>query len=80
MTIFSYTITPPRRFGRSSGLLWARDYAEALRRLDHPDAKVTQIHPLVEPYDAGERVPVRPRRLALWYPRGETNLRQSILS
>ena len=68
MTIFSYTITPPRRSGRSSGLLWARDHAEALRRLGHPDARVTQIHPASEAYDAGERDFVRPRRLALWYP------------
>jgi hypothetical protein len=70
MTIYSYAIPPSRRSGRSSGLLWARDHAEALRRLGHPDARVTQIHPAPETHDAEEREPVRPLRHAMWSPRG----------
>jgi len=53
MTIFIYTITPPRQTGRSSGHLWARYRAEMIRRLDHPGARMTRIDPQTEPYDAG---------------------------
>lgn len=64
MTIFSYTIIPPRPNARSTGILWARDLAEAQRRVGHPDARIVQLHPDTE---TERRIPirVRPRQMSL---------------
>jgi hypothetical protein len=72
MTIFSYTITPPRPNGRSAGILWARDLAEAQRRIGHPDARIVQLHPETE-IGRPDPIRVRPRRMSHWHPRGDMN-------
>ena len=70
MTIFSFTITPPRPNGRSTGILWARDLAEAQRRIGHPDARIVQLHPDVKT-ERPDPIRVRPLRMLQWRPRGE---------